>query len=203
MPARFRVPLPPCASRSRVLLRLLPGSGIGGRTLLGLLGGGGLLPGGGFGCRALLGLLGRGGLLPGGGFGCRALLGLLGRGSLLSGGSFGGGALLRLPGSSGALLRLLASGGFSRSTLLRSMVRRRWLSHPRFRSRRRMGGRHRRCWPRSRLHRLMNSLGGRDGLLRRCRSRLRGARRWLRPMPCRWQTGEVGRTRRPSYSRRR
>src|SRR6516162_7746716 len=200
MPARFRVPLPPCASRSRVLLRLLPGSVIGGRTLLGLLGGGGLLASGGFSGSPLLG---SGCPLPGGGFGCRALLGLLGRGSLLSGGSFGGGALLRLPGSSGALLRLLASGGFSRITLLRSMVRRRWLSHPRFRSRRRMGGRRRRCWPRSRLHRLMNSLGGRDGLLRRCRSRLRGARRWLRPMPCRWQTGEVGRTRRPSYSRRR
>ena len=77
MPASFRVPLPPCASRSRVLLRLLPGGGFGGGTLLGLLGRGGLLACGGFGGGALLGLLGRGGLLPGSGFGGGALLGCM------------------------------------------------------------------------------------------------------------------------------
>ena len=127
---------------------LLPGGGFGGRALLSLLGHRGQLPCGGFGC-ALLGLLGRGSPLPGGVFGGRALLRLLGNGSALPGNGFGGRPLLVLLGRGslfpgGALLRLLASGGFSRRALLRCMVQRRWRSHPRFRNRRRAGGR-RRC----------------------------------------------------------
>ena len=62
--------------------------------------------------RALLRLLS--GLLPSGRFGGGALLGLLSSSGLLSGGS-----------SRTLLRRLLASGSFSRRTLLRSEIRRR------------------------------------------------------------------------------
>ena len=120
--------------------------------------------------------LGRGSALPGGGFGGRPLLGLLGRGSLFPG---------------GALLPLLASGGFSRALL----VRHRWRSHPRFRNRRRTGGR-RRCRPRPCWRRLMNRLRSRTVLPRCCCRCLRRVRDWLRPVSRRWQMGEVWRTRR-------
>jgi len=120
--------------------------------------------------------LDRGSALPGGGFGGRPLLGLLGRGSLFPG---------------GALLPLLASGGFSRALL----VRRRWRSHPRFRNRRRTGGR-RRCRPRPCWRRLMNRLRSRTVLPRCCCRCLRRVRDWLRPVSRRWQMGEVWRTRR-------
>ena len=63
--------------------------------------------------RALLRLLS--GLLSGGSFGGGMLLGLLSRDGLLSGDGLG----------SRTLLRLLASGSFSRRTLLRSEIRRR------------------------------------------------------------------------------
>ena len=204
MSASFSVPLPPSTAGSCVLLRLLSGLLLRLlrspllRLLRGLLLG--LL------CSPLLRLLSglllgllrspllrllRGLLL---GLLRSPLLRLL-RGLLLG--------LLRSP-LLGLLRGLLTCRGFGGGAVLGSMVGRRWRSHPRFRSRRRMGGWRRRGWRWSRLRRLMISLRCRDALLRCCRRRrLRGVRRWLRPMLRRRQAGEVGRTRRMSCRGRR
>ena len=182
------------SSCRRVLLRLSRGGISGGAllsllsgssTLLGLLRAGRLLPSGGFGGGSMLRLLGSDGLLAGGGLGGGVLLGLLGGHGPLAGRGFGDGALLPLLGGCGSsavggfggspLLGLLASGSFSRRTLLGCMIGRGRLSHPGSRSRRRMDR------PRSRLHRLMVGLRCRDAL-RRCWSCRRRVRGQLRPV---------------------